>query len=145
MDFKDLAYQTVGTLSYPLVPHSVYQRQLKCVERQEDCKTIYQDYEPVIIFRIQPGILSSIDPAWSRCGYELQTAHDPPVVMSAVQDGDDPEPAIPALPSISTAQPGTAPASIPLETMTSEAPRFLAMRWLSFTMMTYLSLLLLHV
>jgi hypothetical protein len=116
MDFKDLAFQTVGTMSYPLVPHSMYTNQLKCAVLGVDCKTIFHDYRPVIVFQIDPAILRSIDPAWAKCGYEFQTAYDPPTALSPVSADDGPAITPKPLPSVSRARPGAVPWPIPQET-----------------------------
>lgn len=66
------------------MPHSDYRNQYKCSGREKECSTIYHDYGPEIVFKIDPGVLKSVDSKWKRCGNELYTALDLPVVLPAV-------------------------------------------------------------
>jgi hypothetical protein len=84
VNFANFEYSTMGTQSYPLVPYSDYQKQYKCSGRANECSTIYHDYGPEIVFRIDPEVLRGIDPEWKRCGNELHTAYDPPIALQAV-------------------------------------------------------------
>jgi hypothetical protein len=80
IDYRHLAYKTIGSLSYPMIPQSAY-----CGDdvnmALDECNTIYHDYRPVIVFSIAPEALSSIDPAWKYCENTQFAAYDPPIVL----------------------------------------------------------------
>jgi hypothetical protein len=84
INFSNFEYSTIGTQSFPLVPYSDYKKQYKCSSRAEECRTIYHDFHPEIVFHIDPAVLRGVDPEWKRCGNKLHTAHDPPIAIPPV-------------------------------------------------------------
>jgi hypothetical protein len=89
LDFKRLAFKTIGSLSYPLVPHSAYihdGKALSCPGLGNECKTIYHDYQPAIFFRVHPEALRSIDPEWKYCSNQQFGAWDPPIALTVATE-----------------------------------------------------------
>jgi hypothetical protein len=82
LDYRHLAYTKIGSLSVPLVPHSAYFGDEKCGYLGDECKTVYHDYQPGILYRAYPGALRSIDPAWKACSNQQFAAFDPPIVLT---------------------------------------------------------------
>lgn len=84
VNLDDFAYKTVGPgLSFPLVPSVAYVHDHRCTYIPGECRTMYHDFQPAIIFRIGPEVLSSIDPAWRHCGYQQFLHYDPPRILQA--------------------------------------------------------------
>jgi hypothetical protein len=129
MEFADLAYQTVGSMSYPLVPASKYRRQEKCDLLGLPCSTIYHDYDPKIFFRMDPKVLRSIDPAWERCGYEYFVGLDPPIVLNTAERVALPEPTTtttrtpPPKASFPTTREGMRPGALPSISIPLQTPK----------------------
>jgi hypothetical protein len=92
---KDLAYVTVGSQSFPLVGVDRYARQVKCDpgyglsgRSSSLCNTdtIFHDWQPRLQFGLSPSQLAAIDPEWKDCGYMVQQAWDPPIVLSRIDN-----------------------------------------------------------
>jgi hypothetical protein len=98
LDYRDLAYTTIGTYQVPLVPHASYLGDQKCPNLGDECKTIYDDYQPVILFRLYPGEIGKVDPAWKYCDRQQFIARDPP------------NPPIALIPTAVVAKPSVSPA-----------------------------------
>jgi hypothetical protein len=82
LDYRHLAYKTIGSHRVPLVPHSAYVGDEKCLYMSDGCKTVYDDYQPGILYRVYPGELRSIDPAWKHCSHQQFAAFDPPIALT---------------------------------------------------------------
>jgi hypothetical protein len=81
LDYRHLAYTIIDSFSVPLVPHSAYLEDEKCRFLGDECKTIYDDFQPLIVYKIYPGALRSVDPAWKYCSHQQFIAYDPPIVL----------------------------------------------------------------
>lgn len=102
LNYKDLAYTTIGDHRVPLVPHSSYLGDQKCPKLGDECKTIYDDYQPVILFRLVPGEIEKVEPAWKYCDRQQFIARDPPIALlpTAV-------PTKPTIPALATGLPAS--------------------------------------
>jgi hypothetical protein len=96
LDMSDFGYVTAGNYSYPAVLAKSYANQLKCKPGWEfygssmatcggPSLTIYQDWQPRMVFMMEKSRLAKIDPAWKYCGHGHHGAWDPPVVLSVIQ------------------------------------------------------------
>jgi hypothetical protein len=92
VDFRHLAYSTVGPMSFPLVPLSSYcgdwRQRLLSNSKDDRCKEVYHDYRPKLAFRIAPSVLASIDPAWKYCRNQQFCPLDPPIALNTLINED---------------------------------------------------------
>jgi len=65
-----------------LIPHTAYTGDLKWGLLPDGVNTIYHDYRPGVIFRVEPEVLASIDPAWRYCRNYQFMAFDPPLALT---------------------------------------------------------------
>jgi hypothetical protein len=83
MDYRHLAFTTIGSHQVPLVPLSAYLYEKNvCEYLADECQTVYHDYQPSIIYEFYPGALQSIDPAWEHCSGARVVNLDPPIALS---------------------------------------------------------------
>jgi hypothetical protein len=119
LDYRHLAYSTIGSFSVPLIPHSAYLGDGKCGYLGPQCQTIFQDYQPGILYKFYPGALRSVDPAWSDCENQQFVAWDPPIVLKP-SSGDLPKVTLPRFP-IPLASPTSMFDRIPLHLLPLQA------------------------
>lgn len=81
VDFRHFAYTTIGSHSVPLIPKRAYCGDNRQIILPGECSTIYHDYRPGVVFRIDSEVLRSIDPAWRYCRKQQFMAWDPPIIL----------------------------------------------------------------